>query len=64
MTNVKFPLFELCGPKCTVDGCDGILVTHLVNKTHKLYRKCSKCESKEPFLLNIQEENNSEESKL
>lgn len=53
---------ELYGPKCTVDGCDGILVTRLNNSNHDLYRKCSKCKSEAPWLaINIQDTNESED---
>lgn len=41
------PQFELVGPPCEVEGCDGVLVSTTSLKTEEHFDKCSKCEDSE-----------------
>jgi len=42
---VDFPLFELVGPPCEVDGCSGVLVSTICLKTADHFNQCSKCKA-------------------
>jgi hypothetical protein len=43
---VKFPEFELQGPKCDKPNCNGVLVDHMELITTKLFKRCSVCKTK------------------
>lgn len=42
--HVEFPQFELMGPRCSTEGCKGVLVDHLSLQSKDFYRKCSVCQ--------------------
>jgi len=43
---VKFPEFELVGPKCKEPGCDGVLVFTMDKQLRHCWHQCSKCNKK------------------
>lgn len=40
---VIYPIFELSGPPCEVEGCSGVLVSTICLRTQDHFKKCSKC---------------------
>lgn len=40
---VKFPEFELEGPRCRRPRCSGVLVSHADRQSKEFFRRCSEC---------------------
>lgn len=42
--SVPYPLFELYGPPCPVEGCKGVLTQCMSFKTKKWFKQCNICQ--------------------
>lgn len=43
MSKRSVPMFDLVGPPCKTEGCEGVLVSTISLKTEEAFDKCSKC---------------------
>lgn len=42
----EFPMFELYGPPCQNDNCNGVLTPFISMKTNECWKQCSICHQK------------------